>query len=82
MWALCLGLFKQTRSVQNSNYFLPFDSAFVDNILDGVKRAAEVTAKDCLKVIFAPASPSVRDNIFPAVEPKGQSHVQMGFLIK
>ena len=44
----CERLFKQNKSVQNSNYFLPFDSAFVDKLLDGVKRTAEVTAKDCL----------------------------------
>ena len=42
MWTFCTGLFKQNRSVQNSNYFLPFDSASVDKLLDGVKSAAKV----------------------------------------
>ena len=36
----------------NSNYFLPFDGASVDGLLDLVKRAAEVAAKDRLKVVF------------------------------
>ena len=48
---------------------------FVDKLLDGVKSAAEVTAKDCLKVIFVPALPSVRANIFRTVETKWQSQV-------
>ena len=69
-----MGLFKQNRSVQNSNYFLPFDTASVDKLLDGVKGAAEVTAKDRLKVavVFVPASPSVRDDVFPTVGTKWQ----------
>jgi len=36
----------------NSNYFLPFDGASVDELLDVVKRAAEVAAKDRLVVVF------------------------------
>ena len=70
------------RSVQNSNYFLPFDSASFDKLLDGVKGAAEVTAKDCLEVVFVLASPSVRADVFPTVGTKWQSHVQMRFLIR
>ena len=60
---------KKNGSVQNSNYFLPFDSAAsVDKLLDGVRGAAEVTAKDCLKVVFVLVSPSVRADVFSTVE--------------
>ena len=33
---------------------LPFDGVSVDGLLDVVKRPAEVTAKDRLKVVFVP----------------------------
>ena len=36
----------------------------------GVKRAAEVTAKDCLKIVFVPNPPTVRDDVFPTVGTK------------
>ena len=75
MWTFCIGLFKQNRSAQNSNHLLPFDSAIVDKLLDSVKGAAEVTAKDCRKVVFAPASPSVQADGIPIVGTKWQSHV-------
>ena len=43
----------QTRQkCSNSNYFLPFDGVSVDGVLDLGKRAAEVAAKDRLKVVF------------------------------
>ena len=80
---LLYGLSIQNRSV-NSNYFLPFDSASVVKLLDGARGAAEVTAKDCLKVtvVFVPASPSVWADVFPTVGTKWQKHVQMRFLIR
>ena len=62
-----------------TNYFLPFDSASVDGPLDVVKRAAEVTVKNCLKVVFVPdplLSPSVRYDFGSTVgTSKWQSHV-------
>ena len=64
---------QQQQKCSNSNYFPPFDIASVDKLLDGVKRVAEVTAKDCLKVVFVPDLPSVRDDFFPAVRTKRQS---------
>ena len=82
MRSFCTGLFKQNRSVQNSNYFLPFDSASFAKLLDGVKGAAEVTAKDCLKVVFVLPSPSVPADVFLTVGTKWKSHVQMRFFIR
>ena len=64
-------LFKQNIRVQNLNYFLPFDSASVVRLfLDRVKVAAEVTAKDCLKVVFVPDPSTARDDFFPTVGTK------------
>jgi len=74
--------FQTRQKFSNSNYFLPFDSASVDRLLDGVKRAAEVTAKDCLRVVLVTDPPSVRDDVVPTVGTKWQSHVQMEFLIR
>lgn len=63
---------KKKRNVQNSSInFLPFHSASaVEKFLDAVKGAAEVTAKDCLKVVFVPATPSVGADVFPTVGSK------------
>ena len=55
---------------KNSNYFLPFGGASVDGLYDGVKRAPEVAAKDCLKVVFVPdfvLTPSVGYDVCTAV---------------
>ena len=82
MRTFCIGLFKQNRNIQNSNYLLPFDIASVHELLDGVKGAAEVTAKDCFNLVFALASPSVRADVSKTVGTKWQSHVQMRFLMK
>ena len=75
MWTFSIALFKQNKSARNSNYFLPFDDASVNKRLDDVKRAAEVTAKDWFEVVFAPASPYVRADVFPTVGTKWKSHV-------
>lgn len=59
---------KQNRS--NSDYFVPFDGASVDRLLDGVERVAEVTAKGCFILDFVLDSlllPSVRDDVCPTV---------------
>ena len=77
MWTFSIPLFKQNKSAQNSNDFLPFDNASVNKRLDDVKRAAEVTAKDWFEVVFAPASPSVRADVFPTVGTKWKPHVKM-----
>lgn len=39
-------LYRAIQAKQNSNCFLPFNSASVDKLLDDVKGAAEVTPKD------------------------------------
>ena len=53
LFHFCTGLFKRNKC-SNSNYSLPFDGASVDGPLNVVKRAPEVTAKDCLEVVFVP----------------------------
>ena len=74
MWTFWIGLFKQNKSAQKSNCSLPFDNASVDKLLDDVKSAAEVTAKDWFEVVFVPASPSVWADVFPTVGTKWKSH--------
>ena len=54
------------RAIQTK--LLPFESACVNKLLDSVK--GKVTAKDCQKVVFVPASPSVRADDFPTVGTK------------
>ena len=68
--------------VSNSNYFLPFDGNSVNRLMDGRKRAAEVTAKDCLKVVFVPdplLSPSVRYDVCSTVGTKRQSQLRWAY---
>ena len=64
-----MGYSNKAEVFKTHTVFYLFDSASVDKLLDGVKSAAEVTAKDCLKV-FVLNPPTVRDDAFPTVETK------------
>ena len=72
---VCVLFLIKLRWPKKKNCSLPFDNASVDKLLDDVKSAAEVTAKDWFEVVFVPASPSVWADVFPTVGTKWKSYV-------